>query len=321
LEKTLREYPAHSFGQVLQRLPPHARRKWHALIAQADDAEALLRLGFEREKALAERRDGIVRRLAYLDVKTEGEAIADIGVDLEVIDGELRKLSDERERRDRTRSNVQQVLSQLRDVFIPSIGLDLPNADARGLLPVNVEAAPAEGESLLDAVIRVRSEVGMLKSELQWVKAAPPAREEIEAALREEVQRLIFKGTPSVSIVDGKIVTYWPDAPTLGGEPGQAIFAPSGSASALLAALFPDEMYKMLSAGLDQLEGGISADERVRRIAELERQILQAEHVEESLVEQALAAGLEVHRRPSMSGWALLGIMPPMAAERMMAAE
>jgi hypothetical protein len=154
------------------------------------------------------------------------------------------------------------------------------------------------------------------------VTAAPPSREEIETALRAEVQRLITLGTPSVSLGEGgKITTYWPDAPVLGGVKGQPVSAPSGSASALLAAMFPDAMFRMLTQGLDALEGGISARARVGIVAELEDKIANLENEEESLVEQALAAGLEVFRRSNASGWALLGIARPAVQQQMEAAE
>jgi hypothetical protein len=73
-------------------------------------------------------------------------------------------------------------------------------------------------------------------------------------------------------------------------------------------------VYKMLTQGLDQLQDGIDAATRARRIAEIERQVLQLEHIEEAMVTEAIAKGLEVFRRPSASGWALLGIMPPTVA-------
>jgi hypothetical protein len=318
----MKEYPAYSFHQVLQRLPPHARRKWHGLIAAVDDTEALLRLSFERQKALQERRDAIAYRLSYLDRASEHEAIADAKAEIEIIESDLMKLADERAKREGVKANCDQVLSSLR-AFIMTTGFDLPGADGRQMLPVAVQAKPNEGETLADAIIRVRSEIGMAKSELQRVRSAPPSRDEIEDALRREVQTLITRGTPSVNIDGGKITTFWPDRPVLGGAKNEAVAAPAGSASALIAAMFPDVVYKMLTQGLDQLEGGISADERARRTAEIERQVLLLEHEEESLVTQALAAGLEVHRRPSASGWALLAIAPPPAAadQMMVAAE
>jgi hypothetical protein len=49
-----------------------------------------------------------------------------------------------------------------------------------------------------------------------------------------------------------------------------------------------------------------------RRIAELEARILQLE--EEVLIEQALVAGVDCHRRPYAPPWPLLGIEPDTAA-------
>jgi hypothetical protein len=61
-----------------------------------------------------------------------------------------------------------------------------------------------------------------------------------------------------------------------------------------------------------------SAAERAERIAELERRAFALELEEESLVEQALDAKIEVHRRVDANPFAVLGIVlpdPPALAE------
>ena len=62
-----------------------------------------------------------------------------------------------------------------------------------------------------------------------------------------------------------------------------------------------------------------SAAERAERIPELERRAFVLEWEEESLVEQALDAGLEVHRRVDANPFAVLGVAlpePPALARR-----
>jgi hypothetical protein len=304
---TANQFPVYSFPQLLRRLPPHARAKFNALVALVDDSEALLARAFEREHGLGEQRDAIAYRLGHLDRASEADTIAEIKAEMDVIDAEVQKLSDERAKRNATHANAQQVISQLRDQFIPSIGLDLPGSSGTALRAVDVRAKPRDGETLAAAITRTRGEISNAKGELGRVKIAPPSRAEIERALRAEVQRLITKGTPNVNVADGKITVFWPDTPTLGGTPGVAVAAPSGSASALIAAMFPDELLALLSQGVDQIEG-IGAAERASRVAEIGASIERLEHQEESLVVQAIAAGLDVHRRATASGWALLGI-------------
>jgi hypothetical protein len=62
------------------------------------------------------------------------------------------------------------------------------------------------------------------------------------------------------------------------------------------------------TVGIDSVEGGISAPDRKARIIEIEAHIRQLEHEEEGLIEQALAAGIEVHRRYDASPYAVLGL-------------
>jgi hypothetical protein len=71
---------------------------------------------------------------------------------------------------------------------------------------------------------------------------------------------------------------------------------------------------------LSGLKGGIPAAEREPRREKLQAALLELERVEEHFVVQALAAGLEVHRRPYASGYALLS-MEVGEVESMQAAE
>jgi hypothetical protein len=96
--------------------------------------------------------------------------------------------------------------------------------------------------------------------------------------------------------------------------------APSGGASKLLAYLFPDAMFAALTRGLDQWPEGVSAAARELRVAELEQHIRTLEYQEESLIEQAQAQGIEVHRI-WRTGWSLLGVEPDRREELAQAAE
>jgi hypothetical protein len=312
------QWPAFNLPQVIVRLPPAARAKYSSLQAQVADSGALASLSFERQRTIEERRDGIARRLGYLDAASERDTIAELKAELDVIAAELEKLGAERAKRDGMKANAEQVLSGLNN-FMGTLGIDLPNAG--GLRAANVTATPNKGENLADAIGRVRSEIGDAKGELQRTKIAPPTPEEIKEQLRQHVQALVLAGTPTFTVDGGRVVVYWPDTPTLGGARGEAISAPSGSASRLLACLFPDKVFELLCAGVDDVKGGISAAARPLIVAELEDKIMELEQIEEALVTQAIAAGLEVHRRSSASGWALLGIaQPAMQAEHLHAA-
>jgi hypothetical protein len=162
-----------------------------------------------------------------------------------------------------------------------------------------------------------------LQSELFDVKNAPPSKEEIKAAIEAEVDQLARQGAPQLSVDGGKVSIIWPDVSQFSQNPGGVPVPPNGGASKLLCWLFRETMVKYFEQSIDQIEGGISQDERRSRIAELEAKILDLEHQEESLVVEALNQGHEVHRRPNASPYALLGIepLPPAELIHMQAAE
>jgi hypothetical protein len=64
---------------------------------------------------------------------------------------------------------------------------------------------------------------------------------------------------------------------------------------------------RSLTAGVVDAPGAIPIAERPERIRALEEKLFALEVEEEHYVAEAIAAGLEAHRRPDASPWALLG--------------
>jgi hypothetical protein len=113
------------------------------------------------------------------------------------------------------------------------------------------------------------------------------------------------EGKPHVSVDAGRIAIHWPDVMPYA-VPGAALSAPSGCASKMLAALFPEEMKTLLVAGVKDVKGAVASAERPRLLREIEAHVLALEIGEERLVMAALDEGLEVHRRIEASPWAVL---------------
>jgi len=103
------------------------------------------------------------------------------------------------------------------------------------------------------------------------------------------------------------VTVHFPDVMQYG-TPGQAMSAPSGSASRLMAWVHRDALLKRLLAEIKDEEGSISSEERPQRVRQTEQHLLALEISEEKLVCHAIAAGLEVHRRPDCSPWVLLDL-------------
>jgi hypothetical protein len=95
-------------------------------------------------------------------------------------------------------------------------------------------AGRKKGESIADALLRVRREIAAAQGELMRVKAAPPPKDEVQIAIIQEVDRLAAEGRPVVTTSDGKVELHWPDV-QMYASPGATLSAPSGSASRLIA--------------------------------------------------------------------------------------
>jgi hypothetical protein len=286
----------------LNALPPIARRKFEALQALVRDAGALVKSSLEREHLLELRLFDLQRRLRLLNPKIDADLIKDLGREHAEIRAEVHRARDERMARNSVRGNADQIISQLKCNFLAADNVIGP----WGVHAYEGRVQLRDGESLPDAIQRVRSELQRTQGQLAAVKAAPPARAEVEAALVAEINRWAAEGAPKISLDGGKVSIAWPDV-QLYALPGSELSAPSGSASKLICFLFRAEMLKRVTASVANIDG-ITAAERKQQVAELEVRLARQEHEEEQLIEMALAAGVECHRRPAASPYALLGI-------------
>jgi hypothetical protein len=164
-----------------------------------------------------------------------------------------------------------------------------------------------KGESIVDALLRTRREIAAAQAELMRIRAAPLPKEEIQLAIIAAINVMAQEGAPRIVTEGGKVTVHFPDVMQYG-TPGQAMSAPSGSASRLMAWVHRDALLKRLLAEIKDEEGSISSEERPQRVRQTEQHLLALEISEEKLVCHAIAAGLEVHRRPDCSPWVLLDL-------------
>jgi hypothetical protein len=76
----------------------------------------------------------------------------------------------------------------------------------------NGAARPREGEDLGSAVLRVRTELGVVQREIAAVRALPPTASEVKALVRAEIEQKAASGQPRIELAaDGKIKLHWPD--------------------------------------------------------------------------------------------------------------
>src|SRR5262249_12620535 len=226
-----------------------------------------------------------------------------LDAELARVRADLDKLERERSKRNSVRANTEQVISRINN-FVGELFSGASDINP----PQWPDAVPGayESESVGDAILRLRSEISVARSELQRIKSAPLPTAEIKAQIEAEADRMAAAGTPRITGgragkggIDGWDVQAF-------AAPAQARSAPSGSASQLACWWDRDAMIERLTAGIVDVPGSIPAAERPQRIRESEAHIFALEVAEERLVVAGLDAGLEVHRRPDASPWAVL---------------
>ena len=309
--------PPEQLRRLLGKLPPVARAKFQRLTAESADAEALIMASVARQKPIEVALNDAIARLNYTDAKADPDGAKAIEAEIEELRVQLQRLDRERAVRQATKQNLDQTISTLREIFILGGRLTFPVHE------VHIDAQPRDREDLKAAILRTRNEISVAQSELRALRNAIGTLEELGVQVLREVERKAARGRPRVNVNAGKVSIAWPDVITLGPR-DQVIGAPQAAASDMLCWLHEQEIAKKLVTDLvAQLPvgGGISEAERTARIAETEPAIARLENEEEALIEQALAAGIEVHRRVNASPWALLGIAPGAAEEVLQAAE
>jgi hypothetical protein len=302
--------PQQALARAIARLPQRARAKYNELLAEAEDATTLVRATVERRKLLEDRY--MVAASKRPDPRYEPpERVQAAKDELEASRAALDAVEEQMGARNAVQGRADQIVAQLKQFL----------ATTRGPIRAcaSITAQPRNGEDIKAAITRVRADIGTAQRDLAAAKAAPPTKAEIEKQLSDAVQQLMNEGCPRWTLdSNNRVQIFWPDTTAFSSTGTYS--APSGGASKLLAYLFPDAVFAALSRGLDQWPAGVPAAERELRVAQLEQHIRYLEYQEESLVEQAQAQGIDVHRI-WRNGWAVLGIEPDVREELQQAAE
>lgn len=301
----------------LGMLPASAQRKYRQLQAQRDDAAALTRTAFERERVTEDHLRRVSHRHATALQSQTKEFAAQVATELEAARLVHEAATDERMKRNAMRANADQVLAQIDSRFLASDVVMLYR-ERRSPAP-----KPAAGQTIADAVRATRGEVMRTMTELAAIRAAPPTVEEAKQQITEQILDLARQGGPHIVVsADAHARLVFLDQPAHA-NPGQPLTTPAGAVGKMLAWLFCDRMIAAASAAVEQtIQGpGLTREARAESIAFLTSRLGELEHQEEVLVEQALTAGVEVHRRPNASPLAVLNIEEDLPAPSVALAE
>jgi len=272
-------------------LPPPAKIKLMRLHQDAYDALALIRADNASASSLEDQIVRLRNRIDSCDPAKDVAAIKTFEDEITMLEEELKRLHVQTAARRQRMQVARQLVIQIGEVWLPRCPRGT-NFQIAG----SVKAALHSGESLPQAIERVRREIAGLDSEARQLRGAPVSSEELKAHARKMVAKLAGQGEPFIDGRDAdKIIMQFP----IGVTPYQ-----------FLAWADPGQLLASLDAKIDTLTNGrgVSTERKRQRLEELAAEILHRERVEEALIEQATAEGLSPLRRPVANPLAVLGL-------------
>lgn len=180
--------------------------------------------------------------------------------------------------------------------------------------------SPNEGESIPQAIERLRREIDNTQAVLRHVEMAPPPKAILKAQAEAQIEALAKQGTPQLTITpEGISVKFRPKeyTPNFGmsaaSDNGGVPFASNSPefAAALLAFLHPailiSRVWKIID-GLPENKNAMTVERKRERLADIRGNLQQLERWECSMVDRANDEGIEVSHRVDADARAVLGI-------------
>jgi hypothetical protein len=294
----------HAVISISAMLPPAARRKYLGLHGAVEDARAA-------GAALSDRRRRCEEAVHIATDPANGRVYAKLVKDLEGAGADLAAIEADWAGRVARLRDAESVLSPIEAWFARFN--DGPQPVSEVFVDVAVDVAAAEtraGETIDQAVERVRGDLFERRAELIRLRNAPLPAAEIKRQITAEIDRMARR--PAIHLDGGRVKIQWPDvsefAPT----------APNGSASGMMIWLHRDEIVERMTSAIDEAVpagAGIPLEDRGPREAALLAEVLSIEREEEALIMLSIAAGRPIARRRDADVMAILGIAWPSAAE------
>jgi hypothetical protein len=295
---------------VLSGLPAHAQRRYRSYAERHNEANVLLAHLRERAEEDIDRR---VNVLAAAVATNPDDKRAAAG--LRAVQAEADSFQRKRSKIEARRANAEQIGHCL-NRFLASIAGGLHDKTLFWSDQKPLPATPGEGESLVEAINRVRSGAQSIATQLAQVRVSPPPPDEIRqmiaSALESEVKKFggfgySFKRSPPPHDIESLVLV----SPDLMGWDNNG----RGAVTAWLYKLFPAEVLAVFTANINDNAAGVPRADRSRMIGELEIELIQLELEEVLLVEAAQEQGLDLLPRPNASPLALLGLQPMRASD------
>jgi hypothetical protein len=312
--------------KLLERTPltPRARAWLRKLQGDVQDAHALQET-MQARYATTENALMIARNNLGVTDPQDKRHRDRLAAEVEALEAQLVGIERERSGRNAALWRSERALQTVQS-WLPGLGegpVSWGDDDTR-FIDIDQDAQPREGESLTDAISRLRSEIAQAQNQLHWLRVAPPPRDAVRAAIVSQIGAMARQGAPrfdfappnpaALAAMDahersllalGNVVK-WPDTSEF------ATSAPGGAASKILCWLFKGRIESALLDDLAELPDeafGPPMHERLGLEREMRNTIRDAELEEEALIQQAEAAGnTTIERRSNADPMIILGI-------------
>ncbi|WP_354134414.1 hypothetical protein [Bradyrhizobium sp. S3.9.1] len=171
-----------------------------------------------------------------------------------------------------------------------------------------------KGETVLDAIERLRRRGRELKADLHRIRSAPFPSSHAKAQMREQIEALAQRGAPSVSLlIEHDRDIAWPkqqmQSAVYNAQPGAIAYAEATDAVALFAWTLKDQLIKRLDAEIDAEaddKAALSHEARQKAEAETMGDLLAVERDESRFVWSAMEHNLPVQHRADCSQVAIM---------------
>jgi hypothetical protein len=262
-------------------LPPQARARYLAIQGLATDAR-------DAAQSAQRRIDELRKGLTYSEVPPENAG----GIEMEI--GRLQSV---RQAQNLRHQELAALATAIQD-WLRSLprGLVLEMAPA-------ISEKPLKGETVAQAIKRVRDEIGQARLMLRQIEAAPLPKDELKAIARYQIEDLAERGKPTINTDRHALSVNFLNSKAYAADPYTPVY--------LMAWLHKEAVIKKVEAQIDAAPEPamtLSDQERDRRLEEGKGSLDRLERFEELLIERAITEGSDVLRRADASPRAVLGV-------------
>jgi hypothetical protein len=269
-------------------LPDKARRKLATLQQERDTAQSLVTSTVSR----------VGDTIRALQINPEGPQAADIEFELTRLRATQGKAQQKFEALSSLVANLRMWLSQVK-----------PHVQLLDAKPIKIKEG--SGESIFDAIDRIRAEIATLARELRDVRDAGLPREELRAQASKFVQTQALRCTPKITATQKDFKIEFGLQTSFTNPPPDMV--------SYFCWYDGDAIVDLLCKEIDKLPVPklvLTPADRDARMSDLRGQLLRLERIEEQLVMQAEEEHEQfVPRRPLADAAAVLGVVVERAAK------